>query len=164
MHVLLTGEPRSGKSTLLCSIIEKKPVRTGLITLEVLNNGIRTGFEVVSSTGKRALLASITLESPIRVGKYFVHVQEFEALLDELFIYTPKDFLYLDEIGEMQLLSPKFIDLTRQYIASDNKGVGTISLVHTSDFLNELRENPEIKIVEVTSENRDILVSDILAL
>jgi nucleoside-triphosphatase THEP1 len=49
-NILITGMPRSGKSTLLKNIISRIEDKVGFITHEIRKNGERTGFEIETNT------------------------------------------------------------------------------------------------------------------
>ncbi|UCH07467.1 MAG: hypothetical protein JSV55_00235 [Deltaproteobacteria bacterium] len=57
-NILLTGPPRSGKSTLIEAVIEriKEPV-TGFFTREMREGGERVGFSINSLWGSDGILA-----------------------------------------------------------------------------------------------------------
>ena len=69
MKMFLTGEPGIGKSTLIGSVLEKfTGPKTGFLTRERRVDGERRGFELVSSTGVVATLASTDSDSAIKVS------------------------------------------------------------------------------------------------
>lgn len=49
MNILITGLPQSGKTTLLKTLLENYPQKTGFFTNEIRENGTRTGFEIETS-------------------------------------------------------------------------------------------------------------------
>ena len=157
MKVLLTGLPRSGKTTLLQKLVEAVEPRTGFLTTEIRKDGERTGFEIITNGGRRAILASAQSKSPLRVSKYGVELEELERLLPELLNFSPIDLLYVDEIGRMELLSDKFKDFVVKYLDAENLFVGTISRIYSDDFVKEVKNRKDIEIVEVTPENRNEL-------
>lgn len=71
--------------------------------------------------------------------------------------------LYIDEIGQMQLFSEKFQELAAAYISSSANFIGTVSKVYRNEFIDNLKNNEEIEILEVTPGNRDQLFIEILA-
>jgi len=69
--VLLTGPPRSGKTTVVRAVAARLGPRAGgFYTEEVRAAGQRTGFRIVTLDGHEALLASVRLPGPPRVGRY----------------------------------------------------------------------------------------------
>lgn len=162
MKLLLTGDPHAGKSTLLNKILQNIDRKQGFITAEMTKNGQRTGFELVSSDGRKALLADINSESDVRVSRYGINVSALDEFLDSLTKIDKHILLYIDEIGQMQLYSGKFQRLASQYLESSNNFIGTISNVYDHEFIRRLKSDHEIEIIEVTPVNRDRLAIDIL--
>jgi nucleoside-triphosphatase len=169
-NILLTGEPKSGKSTLLERIVTEVPDKQGFLTREVLDNGIRTGFKIITDSGQQTTLASTRITTAYQVprfhgdapGAYYVNVSGFEHTIAQLFTYTPKQLLYIDEIGKMELFSNLFKALARQYLDADNRFIGTISKAHNDNYTEAVRTRTDVTIIEVTPENREQLYQDIL--
>jgi len=158
MKILLTGPPRSGKTTLLARFLETVPDKQGFVTEEILDNGKRTGFRLISSIGQTATLASIYSDSPVRVFRYGVELHELDHFIDSLPPIEPDNLLYLDEIGRMELYSEKFKKLVLKYLAADNPFIGTITSIYNDDFVREIKSRPDISVTEVTESNRETLL------
>src|ERR1043166_4748870 len=111
MRLFLTGSPGVGKTTVVRRIVEQLDGFTcaGFYSEEMRQRGQRIGFRVVTLNGEEGLLASVG-RTPPTVGKYSVHMKEFENLvLPELAPQTtPADLYVIDEIGKMELLSRQF--------------------------------------------------------
>lgn len=81
----------------------------GLSTPEIRRGGVRIGFKMIDlATGDEEILASTSGKGPM-VGKYHVNVagvddivRRIEASLDAA------QFVFVDEIGKMELLSAEF--------------------------------------------------------
>jgi nucleoside-triphosphatase len=155
MNILLTGEPHAGKSTLLDRLVDDINDKLGFVTTEVSENGTRSGFELVSALGGRALLASIDSPSKIRVSKYGVNLDTLNLFIEELPPIKGGQLLYIDEIGQMELYSEQFRKLVQEYLDSSNPFVGTLSSVYHDAFTDSLRQRGDVDIVEITPENRD---------
>lgn len=162
MKLLLTGEPHTGKSTLLSKLLRNIDNKQGFVTSEIAKDGQRTGFELVSSKDLGTLLADIHSSSETRVSRYGVNMDSLNAFIDKLPEIKQGALLYIDEIGQMQLFSEKFQKLATAYVASSNNFIGTVSKVYKHKFIDELKNNEEIEIIEVTPTNRDQLFIDIL--
>lgn len=138
--MFLTGNPRVGKTTLVRGIIErlKEINRAGFYTEEKRQRGQRVGFRIITLDGSEGTLASVGRKEP-KVGRYTVHVKEFEDLVLPLLdpAVTPADIYVIDEIGKMELLSPRFrtkvIDLLAQpthlLATIANKGKGFVEQI-----------------------------------
>lgn len=155
MKLLLTGEPRSGKTTLLEGFIEAVPDKQGFVTREVREDGERVGFELVSSLGQTATLASVNSASDIRVSRYGVEVDELDAFLDDLPKVQAGNLLYVDEIGQMELFSDKFKTLITSYLNSDNPYAGTITSVFHDDFTERVLGREDVVLLNINQDNRE---------
>lgn len=156
-NYLLTGQPKSGKSTLLERIVAEIPQKHGFLTKEVLRGDKRAGFSVVSNGNPICTLAHVDFITDFEVSKYYVDVDGFEWVLKGplFFQYTPEQVLYLDEIGQMQLFSPTFKKLARNYLDAPNLFLGTLSAVYQDNFTKAIRKRSDVTFLEVTPGNRE---------
>lgn len=153
--IFITGLPHSGKSTLLSRLIDGVKEKQGFLTLEMQEDNQRTGFKIVTASGREAVLASINLDTPIKVSRYSVSVGNLDKVIPELENFNPGDILYLDEIGQMELYSDKFKQLVRDYLEAPNPLLATISQVYSDDFTKEILERDGVELLELTPENRE---------
>lgn len=152
--ILLTGLPRSGKTTLLRKLLEPVVRKTGFVTDEVRVDGERVGFKIVDSFGSEAVLADTDRVTPFKVSRYYVDPPALDAAIEPLFTFGKEDLLYIDEIGEMELLSAKFKTLAELYMDSGNPLIATVSRVYSDDFTRSLLARRDVRVLEVTPENR----------
>ncbi|MBU0461792.1 MAG: hypothetical protein KJ574_04360, partial [Nanoarchaeota archaeon] len=147
--ILITGAPRSGKTTLIEKVAAEIDKKRGFVTREALDeDGERTGFDVISDEGNIATLASIHIMTPYvvptahnkKAKAYYIDVPGFEACLERLFHFSPEDILYLDEIGQMELFSLRFRELVESYLAAPNLFIGTISGMYYDRFTGAIRQ------------------------
>ncbi len=154
MKFLLTGKPGAGKTKLLQGFIEQIPNKQGFVAEEVLEKGERTGFQLVSSEGKIAMFASVDSPSPIRVSKYGVDVETLNQFLHDLPPFDPKNMVYIDEIGPMQLYSADFKRLVTQILDTATLYVGTVKYHSDDEFIAAVRARDDVALLCVTPENR----------
>lgn len=155
-NILITGEPKSGKSTLLDMLLAEHHDKVGFLTKEIRKDDIRVGFEMVVHTGEKILLADVDTPDTHKVGKYFVHPQNIDPFLERLLL--PSDvssLLYMDEIGQMQLFSASFKTTALRFLDATNTCVATITSVHEDDFTSNVKQRNDIIFVTITPENRD---------
>lgn len=164
-NILITGQPRSGKSTLLRKLILPIDNKVGLVTNEVLGQNGRVGFEMETHKGEKALLAHIDFNTPYKVSKYFVDIGSLESIIPKVLKFSDDNFLYLDEIGQMELFSEKFKELTLKYLNAPNTCLATISYVYEDDFTKSIKEREDVILIEITPENREekeVFISQLL--
>ena len=156
-NIIITGLPRSGKSTLLKKIIETIPLKKGFVTNEIKPGGERIGFETEMWNGTKAILAyKSDTPSKLIVSNYNVSIAELDMFSDELFgKWGSEDVLYIDEIGQMQLFSTKLQNLVANYLESPQTTIMTLSSVFSSDFTDEIRKRDDIVHIELSETSRE---------
>ncbi|KAJ7416601.1 Cancer-related nucleoside-triphosphatase [Willisornis vidua] len=180
-HVFLTGPPGIGKTTLIQKVTQALkssgvPI-DGFYTEEVREGGRRTGFDVVTLSGNRGPLSRVSSDSSAsrreyRVGQYVVDLVSFEQLVLPMLRNvshggdTEKRICVIDEIGKMELFSQAFIQAVRQTLAGSGTVVlGTIPIPKGKplDLVEEIRSRKDVKVFNVSKENRNSILQDILA-
>lgn len=154
-NILITGRVRGGKTTLVERVIEDVPDTHGFITKAVEEDGERVGFEIQTSEGERVTFAHVDFNTPYKVARYHVNLEKLDDALERLESFKEDDILYVDEVGEMQLLSPHFKDLVRQFLDADNSSLITFSRVYEDPFITAMKERDDVYIVEISDEDRD---------
>ena len=115
-HILITGSPGIGKTTLIKRLFEEAAVLhpVGFYTEEIREGGIRRGFKLVGHDGREGILSHVDISSRYKVGKYRVDVTGFDRFLDTLKISESNSGLVIiDEIGKMECFSRKFLQANR---------------------------------------------------
>ncbi len=158
-HLLLTGTPGVGKTTVLCRLAERLRARTlgGFYTEEIRVHGERRGFRMLTFGGAERVIAHVDFPKTQRVGKYGVDVAALDAMVDAVLAPRPEVSLYLvDEIGRMECLSARFVAAMRRLLDGRNRVVATIAL-RGEGFIAEVKRRPDCEPWTVTRENRDAL-------
>ena len=137
-RILITGNPGSGKSTLMTAIIKDiQPHQiAGLSTPEIRRDGSRLGFKMIDlATGDERILASTSGKGPT-VGKYHVNLSALDEMVAVIEGSIPMaDFIFIDEIGKMELLSKTFERFVEQVFSLDKP---VIAVVHRN-FVSRYR-------------------------
>jgi nucleoside-triphosphatase len=163
-NILLTGLPGVGKTTLIKrlsnALSELRPI--GFYTEEIREKGVRKGFGLISLDGKRGLLSHVGIDSPYRVGKYRVDLKGFEDFLEGIAFFDPDtNFIIVDEIGKMECFSHKFIRMINDIMSSEKMLIATIAL-KGSGLIEEIKRRDDVKLFEITQDNRNSLLEEIL--
>jgi nucleoside-triphosphatase len=162
--VLLTGEPRIGKTTPLKKLIEiiGDANCTGFYTEEIRGELDRIGFDCVSIDGKRTRIADVNLHSNIRVGRYGIDIEAFENFAFQAIDISSWSgkVTIIDEIGPIQLQSTKFKQEISSVLTSSHCVIGTIFYDKHPD-IDEIKKTPGIRMYHMTKENRDTILEDI---
>jgi nucleoside-triphosphatase len=163
--LLLTGPPACGKTTVVLRLVERLgDLRiAGFYTQELREGGVRVGFEAVGiSTGTHATLAHVRSKSRLRVGKYGVEPAALVPLVQaELGRATVEvDLFLIDEIGKMELLCGEFVDVVRRLLDGLVPVVATVAL-RGGGLIAEVKTRKEVRLIEVTPDNRDGLPGQI---
>ncbi len=164
-HLLITGLPGTGKTTLLVRLAhlfaDLHPC--GFYTEEIRHEGVRVGFRLVGLDGSEGVLSRVDFRGPHRVGRYGVDVAGFERFLDHLDLpASPSPLVFMDEIGKMESLTPRFAGLVRGLLDSGKTVVATVAL-RGEGLIAEVKKRPDCNLVEVTPANRERLPGELAA-
>ncbi len=161
---LLTGSPGTGKTTVIGQAIARSKANAGgFYTQEIRTGGVRQGFKIVTLDGRDATLAHIDNTSRYRVSKYGVAIENLDnigvAAIDQAL--EKSDLIVIDEIGKMELFSPRFREAVLRAIDSNKKVLGTIML-SPHPFADDIKRRNNVRIVQLTRANHEEVLSDIL--
>lgn len=161
-HLLITGRPGVGKTTLIQKIIEflkdNKPdwTLTGFWTCEVRQNSQRIGFDINTLNGYHGILArrkDLGIASRKHVGKYSVDISDFETIAVPA-LYEPADLVIIDEVGKMELFSSKFKEAVQFVLDNQPRVLATVPFYEDS-FLATIKSRADVQLWELTRENRE---------
>ena len=163
--LLITGAPGSGKTTLIRAVVAESALKAGgFVTEEIREGGERVGFRVSSLDGRVGILAHIRAVKGPRVGRYHVDVPAFEAVgVSALEAATAEaDLIVVDEIGKMELCSPRNVQALEAALASRKPILGTV-LQAPHPWIDGLKQRPRVELYRLTERNREDLKDALLA-
>ena len=158
-HLLLTGQPGVGKTTVIKQLSHSLETYQpdGFFTQEIREDGIRKGFELVTLDGRHQLLSHVSFPGPFRVGRYGVDLAGFEKFLETVDLrQSPSQVVILDEIGKMECLSRKFIQEVEALLDSSKMMIATVAL-KSGGFPAKVKSRPDCQVVTVSLHNRSTL-------
>ncbi len=166
MNILLTGKPGIGKSTIIQRVIESIGTEraSGFWTLELRIGGHRVGFSIQTVDGVVGTLAHVNNSDGPKVGKYIVSIGHInEVAIPSLQRARKSDgVIIIDEIASMELKSAGFAPEVRKCLDT-GRVLGTLQL-RSGEFQDEVRSRSDVRIINVTIENRNLLPAQVLGM
>jgi nucleoside-triphosphatase len=168
LNILITGSPGVGKTTLMEAIQKKVKGQGynigGIYCPEIRENNRRTGFGIVDvATEREGVLASVNSSGPI-IGKYHVNLDDLEevgvsAINNAL---RMADYIFIDEIAPMELMSTSFTNAVWQTLESQKPVVAAIHKRSRHPFILKLKNRGDVLIFSLSTQNRDSVRESIL--
>ncbi len=162
----ITGLPGVGKTDTLIKIVkdlEESGYRVGgMVTEAIIENNDRVGFYVMDwQTKERKIFAHVDFDTGERVGKYGVDVKVLEEIgvpaIERAIADESIDIIIIDEVGKMEMLSERFCKVVIDALDSDKPILLTLHKKSRSPLLQDIRRRDDIRILEVTPVNRNLL-------
>ncbi|MBI2471859.1 MAG: NTPase [Planctomycetes bacterium] len=163
-HLLITGKPGVGKTSVIKKIIPLLGTSAGgFFTEEIRVMDRRMGFRIVTLDGEEGIMAHVDFNSNFKVGKYRVDLDSFEKVAIPAIEKAVKDksIIVIDEIGKMELFSIKFRELV-QKILDGEKPLICVIKENGDAFTEEIKNRGDVDLVTVNYENRESLPEKVL--
>lgn len=167
----ITGLPGAGKTHALHKVIEmlegEDKIIGGMITDPIIVKGERKGFKVMDwQTKEEKVFAHEGLESEIMVGDYGVDIEALESIgVPAIKNATEEsELIIIDEVGKMEVESPLFIEAVKEALDTDKPLILTLHKKSRNPLLQDIRRRDDVRILEVTPINRDLLPHKIIRL
>ncbi len=168
----ITGLPNVGKTATLAAICRKLErddfVIGGMITRAYRPppGDVRVGFYVEDwQTGDKEVFSSKEFNTRYKTetddGVYFVDLDPLErigvkairdAILDE-----EVDIIIIDEVGKMEMHSEAFNEVVKQALDCPKPVIMTLHKKSRNPLLQDLRRRDDVRILEVTAVNKNLL-------
>ena len=162
----ITGMPSVGKTKTLIKIIEKIEKSgykiEGMITEPIIAKKKRVGFYIMDwQTKDKEVFAHVNIDGKDKVGKYGVDIDALERVgvpaIEKAVEDEEINIIIIDEIGKMEMLSEKFCEVVIDALDSDKPIMVTLHKKSRSPLLQDVRRRDDIRILEVTPVNRNLL-------
>ncbi len=167
----ITGLPGSGKTYALLRVIEmlkdEEVMIGGMIDEPVSDGRHKTGFTVRDlMSGECEVFASTEIESRIMVGKIGVDIAKLEAIGVKAIKQACEscDIIVIDEVGKMEVESQLFIEAVKEALDADKPMIITLHKKSRNPLLQDIRRRDDVRILEVTPTNRNLLPYKIVSL
>ena len=105
-------------------------------------------------------------DSKIVVGRYKVNLDALERVGVTAIETAAKecDIVIIDEVGRMEVESEKFVDIVKKILEEDKPLILTLHKKSRNPLLQDIRRRDDVRILEVTPINRDLLPYKIIKL
>lgn len=156
-NILVTGPPRSGKSTLIEKVVQsiRRPA-IGFFTQELREKGRRVGFSITTLQGKTGVLAHEGIKSKFSVGKYGVNLEDLDQIaVPSMLPSAPGQVVVVDEIGKMECFSRLFKETLLKVLSADNLVIGSVAM-KGDRFIQSIKEREDVSLVSISENTRHL--------
>lgn len=167
----ITGLPGAGKTHALRRVVEmlqgEGVIVGGMITDSITENGVKVGFSVEDvMTGDKGILAHKTLRSEVRFLDYGVDIDVLDSIgVNAIATANEKaEVIVIDEVGKLEVESERFVVVVKEVLESDKPLILTLHKKSRNPLLQDIRRRDDVRILEVTHINKNILPYKIIPL
>lgn len=162
----ITGMPSVGKTDTLIKIIKSLEdhgyIVEGMITESIIEDKKRVGFYVTDwQTREQEIFAHVDFDMKEKVGKYGIDIGVLDRIgvpaIEKAILDENVNIIVIDEIGKMEMLSEKFCEMVIEALDSDKPIMVTLHKKSRTPLLQDVRRRDDIRILEVTPVNRNLL-------
>lgn len=167
MKIGVTGHPGVGKTTLVLQVVERVPLKCGgMVTKEIRKVGRRVGFSVHDIlTGKEGVLAHVHLERGPKLGRYRVNLKDLDEVGAAAIERALKEceLVVVDEVGPMELFSPRFIRAVERALEADKHLLVTVHRASNHHLAYRIRHETD-RFFRLTLSKRERITQEVIAL
>lgn len=161
-NLFLTGKIGVGKSTILKKILNEVNVSIGGYTTERVIKGYSRSYVAKSlDSGETYLLAKVDSRDWSREVFIESFIEGILSIVDESL--KNKELIVLDEIGDMENELTKFTTKIYELLDSEKIVIGVLKNKECQ-FIKNIINRKDVKVIEITEENRDYILEDIFTI
>lgn len=165
LKIGITGLPSVGKTRTLLKIVEKLEEKEGIVggmVTESIDEGTtRLGFRLVNwLTKEEGILAHVDFtDAKVKVAGYGVDMNVLETIGVPAIEQAIKEaeVIVIDEVGKMEMESAAFCAAVKKALDSSKPMIMTLHKKSRNPLLQDIRRRDDIRILEVTRINRNLL-------
>ncbi len=156
-----------GKTTLVKRVLLAVPLRAGgMITEEIRKSGYRVGFLLRDvATGREGLLAHRHHCDGPEFGKYRLCLRDLEEIGAAAIgrAINEAELVVIDEVGPMELKSPRFIAAVEKALASEKHLLVTVHRASNHRLAYRIRHEVDL-LIRLTQSNREEKIQEVVKL
>jgi nucleoside-triphosphatase len=167
----ITGLPGAGKTHALRKVVEmleEEEIKVGgMITDAIKEKGKKVGFMVQDLlTKEEGVLARIDLDSEVRFLEYGIDMEALDGIGVEAIKRSTiqADVIVIDEVGKLEVESKNFVEAVKDALEADKPLLLTLHKKSRNPLLQDIRRRDDVRILEVTPINKNILPYKIIPL
>ena len=167
----ITGLPGAGKTKTLLRVIEMLSTEElkigGMINDPIMDGRRKVGFSVRNIvTDESQVFTHLDIESRIMDGKMGVDLHKFESVAVNAIrnACDTCDVIVIDEVGKVEVESQHFIDAVKYALDAGKPMILTLHKKSRNPLLQDIRRRDDVRILEVTPTNRNLLPHKIIRL
>ena len=165
MNIFLTGHPGVGKSTIIKkTLAELNIVPSGFYTLAGKKDKNGGSDVYIHEASNQDLLESTSNRVGHRVGdgvNYEAFPQTFDTIGVKILQNATLPLIVMDELGFMENNALLFQKLVLKTLDGNIPVIGVIKPKDTA-FLNQVKQHPKTKLIEITEANRDEMLLELI--
>ncbi len=141
---------------------------SGIITEEVRENGVRTGFRIRNlETGDQGWLANIAEQEGPHVGKYEINERDLERVGAMSLVNAARGesrLVLIDEVGPMEMTSSSFRRALKEVLMRHKTVLASVKYGSRYAEIEEVSRLPDTRMLTMFSQNRDRLFPELVAM
>ena len=167
----ITGLPGAGKTYAVRKVVEmleaEDLVVGGMMPEPIIEDGKKTGFAIVDWMNKQqGIFAHADINSKYMIGKFGIDLKALEDVGVKALMKASEeaDVIVIDEVGRVEVESPAFIDTVKYCLDLEKPILLTLHKKSRNPLLQDIRRRDDVRILEVTPINRNLLPYKIMKL